>query len=583
MRDGASRPRSGRPPVHLRVWAMGRAPAVSEVPTEDPRPDDLQRAPLGRHRQHRRQQGKSSAAFGVMIRAIARGWPVAVVQFIKSGKWHVGEEDIGRRLGVEEFNVGDGFTWDSADLDHDKALARQGWETAAELIAAGEHRLVVLDEVTYLYLGLDRHAIGLADDPRPAGEHQPDGHRCATPELIDVAGTVTEMRKVNTPTTVASAIRGIGAQRSVDLRSRLDDLPQPDLAAVAAVHAQAADILRPPGALHWLDDVAADRRATTAAAEVEHPVGLVFAADHGVAAAAKVSALEPCVTAAMFAAFAEGRSTIRSFAAARRGDRGGGRRGIGKPTGDIRYEAAMSEERFAQIVDIAWTAVDALDGDLLVLGEMGIGNTAASAAVACAGRWGDGGVGRPGHGHRRRHADRQANRRAGGGAPHRRRHRSTGSAARGQRQARGHRCGSGRRLPPLAPARSRRLRRHGLGAAPRAPRADRARALHGRACSAEPDTGACSTASASARCSTSTCVSAKAAGRWPRAPHRRPAPASPRCPRSPSGFRSTTRGCRPSSIRILIRRDVDQLETSAEMRSRPSVMASSLTAKDRRT
>jgi nicotinate-nucleotide--dimethylbenzimidazole phosphoribosyltransferase len=172
----------------------------------------------------------------------------------------------------------------------------------------------------------------------------------------------------------------------VDLRSRLDDLPQPDLAAVAAVHARAADILRPPGALHWLDDVAAwiagwQRRPLP---RVEHPVGLVFAADHGVAAAAKVSALEPRVTAAMFAAFAEGRSTIRSFARHAGATVEAVDVGIGKPTGDIRYEAAMSDERFAQIVDIAWTAVDALDGDLLVLGEMGIGNTTASAAVAAA-------------------------------------------------------------------------------------------------------------------------------------------------------------------------------------------------------
>ena len=73
------------------------------------------------------------------------------------------------RLGVEWFNVGDGFTWDSADLDHDKALARQGVETAAELIAAGEHRLVVLDEVTYLctWGWIDTAAVAAIRD-RPA-------------------------------------------------------------------------------------------------------------------------------------------------------------------------------------------------------------------------------------------------------------------------------------------------------------------------------------------------------------------------------------------------------------------------------
>ncbi len=172
----------------------------------------------------------------------------------------------------------------------------------------------------------------------------------------------------------------------MNLRDRLDGLPEPDDSAVAAVHARAADILRPPGALQWLDDLAAwiagwQRRPLP---KVERPVGLVFAADHGVAAAARVSALEPKVTAAMFAAFAEGRSTIRSFARHAGATVSAIDVGIGKPTGDIRHEPAMSPERFAELVDVASAAVDALDGDLLVVGEMGIGNTTASAAVAAA-------------------------------------------------------------------------------------------------------------------------------------------------------------------------------------------------------
>ncbi len=142
----------------------------------------------------------------------------------------------------------------------------------------------------------------------------------------------------------------------MNLREGLDGLPEPDEAAIAAVHARAADILRPPGALQWLDDVAAwiagwQRRPLPT---VERPVGVVFAADHGVAAAAKVSALEPKVTAAMFEAFAEGRSTIRSFARHAGATVSAIDVGVGKPTGDIRVEAAMSAERFAEIVDIAW-------------------------------------------------------------------------------------------------------------------------------------------------------------------------------------------------------------------------------------
>ena len=61
-------------------------------------------------------KGKSTAAFGVVMRAVARDWQVAVVQFLKSGEWHVGEEDVARRLGVDWWALGEGFTWDSEDL-----------------------------------------------------------------------------------------------------------------------------------------------------------------------------------------------------------------------------------------------------------------------------------------------------------------------------------------------------------------------------------------------------------------------------------------------------------------------------------
>jgi nicotinate-nucleotide--dimethylbenzimidazole phosphoribosyltransferase len=170
------------------------------------------------------------------------------------------------------------------------------------------------------------------------------------------------------------------------LRARLDNLPGPDEAAAAAVHERAATILRPAGALHWLDDLAAwiagwhhsDRP------RIERPVGLVFAGDHGVAAAAKVSAYPPEVTAAMFEAYRQGRSTISAFARHAGATVTAIDVGIGKPTGDIRFEPALEPERFAEIVDIAAAAVDELDGDLLVLGEMGIGNTTASAAVSAA-------------------------------------------------------------------------------------------------------------------------------------------------------------------------------------------------------
>jgi nicotinate-nucleotide--dimethylbenzimidazole phosphoribosyltransferase len=170
------------------------------------------------------------------------------------------------------------------------------------------------------------------------------------------------------------------------LRDLLADLPAADADAVTAVHQRAARILRPPGALAWLDDLAAWVAGWhgTPRPRVERPVGLVFAGDHGVAAAARVSAYDPDVTAAMFEAYQQGRSTINAFARHAGATLRAVDVGIGKPTGDIRFEPAMSTERFAEIVEMAVAAVDDLDGDLLVVGEMGIGNTTPSAALAAA-------------------------------------------------------------------------------------------------------------------------------------------------------------------------------------------------------
>ena len=111
---------------------------------------------------------------------------------------------------------------------------------------------------------------------------------------------------------------------------------------------------------------------------------MIFAADHGVAAAEAVSAYPTDVTAAMFDAYRHGRSTINAFARQVGATVVAVDVGIGKPTNDIRFEAALEPERFDEIVDVAVAAVDRLDGDLLVVGEMGIGNTTPSAAIAAA-------------------------------------------------------------------------------------------------------------------------------------------------------------------------------------------------------
>jgi nicotinate-nucleotide--dimethylbenzimidazole phosphoribosyltransferase len=162
-------------------------------------------------------------------------------------------------------------------------------------------------------------------------------------------------------------------------------MPARDEAAHDAVAARAADILRPSGALARLDEVAcwAASWQRTSTPAVHRPAALIFAADHGVTAAG-VSKYPTDVTAAMLSAYRAGKSTITAFAAVAGASVDAIDVGVGRPTHDIRYEAAMSPERFDEAVAAGRDAVDALDADLLVLGEMGIGNTTAAAAVAAA-------------------------------------------------------------------------------------------------------------------------------------------------------------------------------------------------------
>jgi cob(I)alamin adenosyltransferase len=158
-------------------------------------------------------KGKSTAAFGMMVRGVARGWNVAVVQFLKSGKWNVGEEKVGRDLGVDWWSIGEGFTWESDDLARDEAVAQEAWRHAAGLIAAGEHRLVILDEITYAvnWGWIDTDAIVASVRERPEQVNLVLTGRDASDALIDVADTVTEMRKVK-----HAYDRGIRAKKGID-------------------------------------------------------------------------------------------------------------------------------------------------------------------------------------------------------------------------------------------------------------------------------------------------------------------------------------------------------------------------------
>ncbi|NYJ00632.1 cob(I)alamin adenosyltransferase [Nocardioides thalensis] len=158
-------------------------------------------------------KGKSTAAFGTIMRAVAREWPVGVVQFMKSGKWRVGEEAVARKLGVDWWTIGDGFTWESDDLDRSAGTAREAWAAAAEKLASGDYRLLVLDEITYPinYGWIAGDAVWQAI--RERAEHTTvfcTGRNAPQP-LIDLADTVTEMRKVK-----HAYESGVRARRGID-------------------------------------------------------------------------------------------------------------------------------------------------------------------------------------------------------------------------------------------------------------------------------------------------------------------------------------------------------------------------------
>src|SRR6266403_960522 len=94
-------------------------------------------------------KGKSTAAFGLALRAIGQGLRVSIIQFIK-GKWKTGEAEAAGRLGLEFTSMGKGFTWESKNIEEDKALMRDAWKAASEKILSGQYDLIILDEINYV-------------------------------------------------------------------------------------------------------------------------------------------------------------------------------------------------------------------------------------------------------------------------------------------------------------------------------------------------------------------------------------------------------------------------------------------------
>jgi len=144
-------------------------------------------------------KGKSTAAFGVILRMLGRKKRVALIQFLKheGGQW--GEIRALAKLGLDAEKTGDGWTWTSKDIDESQARALHGWEIAKERITSGEYDLVVLDEFTYLldFGWLDTaEVLNWLEENKPEGLHLIITGRGAPPALVDYADTVTSMSKI---------------------------------------------------------------------------------------------------------------------------------------------------------------------------------------------------------------------------------------------------------------------------------------------------------------------------------------------------------------------------------------------------
>ncbi len=169
------------------------------------------------------------------------------------------------------------------------------------------------------------------------------------------------------------------------MRDSLTTLPAADLVAAESVRDRISNLLRPKGSMQRLDEIATWVASwqRTDKPSVHKPVAVVFASDHGVSAAG-VSAYPPEIFVPMLSAYRSGHSTIAAFAHVIGAKVHAVDVGINNPTGDIRTESAMSPERFDLAAQAGRDAVMNLDADLLVIGEIGIGNTTAAAAVAAA-------------------------------------------------------------------------------------------------------------------------------------------------------------------------------------------------------
>lgn len=159
-------------------------------------------------------KGKTTAALGVLLRAWGQDMKVVMLQFLKAqtGKW--GEIRAAQRMGVEIIPLGQGFTWDSKNIEHDRALAQSCWQQCKEKIESNQYDVVIMDEITY---ALNYHWLETQEVIETLRQRNPDMHiiltgRDAPDELIEFADMVTEMREIKHP----YKTQGILAQKGIE-------------------------------------------------------------------------------------------------------------------------------------------------------------------------------------------------------------------------------------------------------------------------------------------------------------------------------------------------------------------------------
>ncbi|EMF84360.1 cob(I)yrinic acid a,c-diamide adenosyltransferase [Leptospira weilii serovar Topaz str. LT2116] len=158
-------------------------------------------------------KGKTTAALGIVFRALGRGLKCGVVQFLK-GKWETGERMFARTIPELDFHVmGSGFTWDSDDLDKDKIAAQSAWSISCQMILKGNHNIIILDEITYAfhYGWLNAKDVIQILSKRPQNIHVVITGRNCPETLTDYADlvSVTEAKK-------HPYRNGIPAQQGID-------------------------------------------------------------------------------------------------------------------------------------------------------------------------------------------------------------------------------------------------------------------------------------------------------------------------------------------------------------------------------